>query len=468
MDSRKTTLTVALVFSILCGCSGSADADNPEFFALDVGQTYTSTFGGRTSRCVELIDVVESYEMGYWQGGLRKIYYKSTITLAVDGVRGSVGCGPFHMPQVINGLRIGGELTRAFTINSTAIPEMSEAVLLSAKEASMPWYDPGRFAFPIKDYRWGCANFLNAWLGFHDMSAGKLYYHYGVDLGGMYPKHHRLVSMIPNAKVISYGTGTSIRNSELEILYYHMVESHLRQDIGPGSILDRGEMFGYLGNSGCGNDAHVHIEMHYVSDPRRKINCFAILVQAYLEEYDEPLSFPGHKRHCFAGDTVELEGSLSVAPPGRTITSYEWTFTDGSTATAANVSRTYNTKGTYAEELTVTDSAGKRSSNYVMVFVYDRQKPTDAPYADSLSHFPVRDVVPETPVTIYFHGRNMTSNFSIDYGDGTVEAASDHDTKVHSYQRPGEYVITYKGDGPGGTGIFRRKVIVRDNEAPSS
>ena len=263
----------------------------------------------------------------------------------------------------------------------------------------MPWYDPGRFAFPIKDYRWGCANFLNAWLGFHDMSAGKLYYHYGVDLGGMYPKHHRLVSMIPNAEVLSYGAGVSIRNSEFEILYYHMVDRCLREDLGVvGSVLDRGEMFGYLGNSGCGNDAHVHIDMRYVSDPKRNINCFPILVQAYLEKYDEPLSFPGHKRHCYVADTIELEGSLSVAPRGRSITSYEWTFTDGTTATAANVRRTYGAPGAYAEELTVTDSAGKRSSNYVMAFVYDRQNPTDAPYADSLSHFPARGIVPGTPL----------------------------------------------------------------------
>jgi len=460
MGSRKILLAVAFVSFVLCVRPERADAYNPKFFTLDIGQTYTDTFGGAAPRSVKLLNVVDSYEMGYWQGGLRKICYKSTITLAVDGVEGAVGCGPFYMPVVINGLRICGELTRAFTINSTFIPEMSEAVLLSAKDASMPWYDPGRFAFPIKDYRWGCANFQNAWLGFHDMSAGKLYYHYGVDLGGMYPKHHKLVSMIPNAEIVSYGIGTSIRNCELEILYYHMVDSNLRKDLGVGSVLDKGEMFGYLGNSQCGNDAHAHFDMRYVSDPKRNINCFPILVQAYLEEYDEPLSFPGHKRHCYAGDTIELEGSLSVAPPGRSITSYEWTFTDGTKATAANVRRSYGTRGAYSEELTVTDSAGKRSSNYVMVFVYDRESPTDAPYADSLSHFPVRGITPGTPVTVYFHGRNMTSNFTIDYGDGVVETASDHGTKMHSYPRPGEYVVTYKGDGPGGTGIFRRKVIV--------
>ncbi len=219
MGPGKTLTVVASVGFILCAWTESAEGYYPKFFTLDIGQTCTDAFGGDVPRSVKLLDVVDSYEMGYWQGGLRKICYKSTITLAVDGVEGTVGCGPFYMPVVLNGLRICGELTRAFTIDSTAIPEMSEAVLLSAKDASMPWYDPGWFAFPLRDYRWGCANFLNAWLGFHDMSGGKRYYHYGLDLGGMYPKHHRLVSMIPNAEVLSYGTGVSIRNSEFEILY---------------------------------------------------------------------------------------------------------------------------------------------------------------------------------------------------------------------------------------------------------
>lgn len=63
-------------------------------------------------------------------------------------------------------------------------------------------------------------------------------------------------------------------------------------------------------------------------------------------------------------------------------------------------------------------------------------------------------------VAIYFHGRSMTSNCSLDYGDGTVDTVSDCGTRTHAYRRPGDYVITYKGDGPGGTGIFRRKIIV--------
>ncbi len=112
---RLGTIFLVLVASVPCACAESRAACNPKFFALDIGGTYTDTFGGAGSASVKLLGVVDSYETGYWQGGLRKICYKSAITLAVNGVEGTVGCGPFHMPVVINGLRICGELTRAFT-----------------------------------------------------------------------------------------------------------------------------------------------------------------------------------------------------------------------------------------------------------------------------------------------------------------------------------------------------------------
>ena len=132
MGPGKSVMAVALVGSILCVWPQSVEAYNPKFFTLDVGQTYTDAFGGDVPRSVKLLDVVDSYEMGYWQGGLRKICYKATIALGGDGVEGTVGCGPVFMPGGINGLRVCGERNRGLTIESTAKLEMLEAGLLSA------------------------------------------------------------------------------------------------------------------------------------------------------------------------------------------------------------------------------------------------------------------------------------------------------------------------------------------------
>lgn len=431
---------------------------NPKLISLNVGETVTDSFGGSKSFTVKVLDLQEFSEQGFWQEGMHTILYKALVKVEVNGVQGVVGVGPFYMPVVVNGLRIGGEVTKGFS-GSAAIPPMSNDVLLSAKDASLPWYEPGTFAFPIKDYRWGAVAFQNAWLGFHDMSGGKVYYHYGVDLGGLHPNHMELVSMIDQGTISKWGVGTRLTNESLglSIRYYHMVDQYLRTDLGNGSVLRKGEMFGYLGNQGNGNDAHVHVDAWY---DKQVVNVHPMLVQAYLETFNEPIAFPGHKRHTQVDKPIELDGSNSVVPEGRTIVSYLWQFTDGTTATTPTVKRTYSTPGTYSEELTITDSTGAKATNSVMVFVYPVTNAVDAPYGETLNHWPIRRIQPGQQVTINFSGRNMTSNITLDYGDGVTQKVPNVGATEHAWQKPGEYTLTFQGDGPGGHGIFKRRVIV--------
>jgi len=66
--------------------------------------------------------------------------------------------------------------------------------------------------------------------------------------------------------------------------------------------------------------------------------------------------------------TVQFRGSDSYDPDGA-IVSYAWDFGDGSTASEADVSHTYETAGSYVATLTVTDDAGATSSDSVAVTV---------------------------------------------------------------------------------------------------
>ena len=68
--------------------------------------------------------------------------------------------------------------------------------------------------------------------------------------------------------------------------------------------------------------------------------------------------------------TIIFDASSSQAIPGRTITSYQWSFGDGFTGTGQSVTHPYSAgPGTYTVTLTVTDSAGKtgRASSQVTV-----------------------------------------------------------------------------------------------------
>lgn len=432
---------------------------NPKLISLDVGGTITDSFGGDRSFTVKVVDLQEFSEQGCWEGGMRTILYKALVTVEVNGVKGVVGVGPFYMPVVVNGLRIGGEITKGFS-DSAFIPLMDNDVRLIAKDASLPWYERGTFVFPIKGYRWGAAGFHNAWLGFHDPARGKNYYHNGIDFDN--PAQSELLAMIDQGTISKWGIGTRLTDpTGLSIRYYHLVDELLRRDLGNDSVLKKGEMFGHMGDGGTGDYGHLHLDAWY---GEQFINVFPMLVQAYLETFNEPISFPGHKRHAMVNSPIELDGSNSIAPEGRKIVSYLWQFTDGTTAKTPTVKRTYANPGTYSEELTVTDSTGAKATNSVMVFVYRPDAKVDAPYVEAMTYWPMRDIKPGQKVVINRGLRGLWSNITLDYGDGAAETITNSGTTEHAWQKPGEYTLTIQGDSPGGHGILKRRVIVGEQK----
>jgi len=68
------------------------------------------------------------------------------------------------------------------------------------------------------------------------------------------------------------------------------------------------------------------------------------------------------------GESATLDAAESADPDG-SITSYEWAFGDGTTATGESVTHTYEQTGEYTVTLTVTDDAGATDSNSTTVTV---------------------------------------------------------------------------------------------------
>ncbi|MEO3746440.1 ThuA domain-containing protein [Plantactinospora sp. B5E13] len=67
--------------------------------------------------------------------------------------------------------------------------------------------------------------------------------------------------------------------------------------------------------------------------------------------------------------TVQFSSAGTADPdPGDTL-SYQWTFGDGTTSTAANPSKVYTTNGNYTAQLKVTDSSGKTGFSNVQITV---------------------------------------------------------------------------------------------------
>src|SRR5262245_6540782 len=82
---------------------------------------------------------------------------------------------------------------------------------------------------------------------------------------------------------------------------------------------------------------------------------YAFLLEAYQTEFSPPLIAIARPHHIiWAGQQATLDASRSL---GNNL-QYQWTFTEGGSASGAKVTRAYNTPGYFSEIVKVTDADG--------------------------------------------------------------------------------------------------------------
>ncbi|WP_243231865.1 PKD domain-containing protein [Microbacterium sp. CIAB417] len=154
---------------------------------------------------------------------------------------------------------------------------------------------------------------------------------------------------------------------------------------------------------------------------------------------------------------LEVSVTGSGSDPDGTIASYAWDFGDGTTATGATATNTYDTAGTYTITLTVTDDEGATGSKTTEVTV--APVPNQAPIADIGS-----PVVDGLSVTVNGSASNdpdgSIASYAWDFGDGgTASGAS----ATHDYASEGTYTITLTvTDDEGATGTDTHEVVVAE------
>jgi PKD repeat protein len=141
------------------------------------------------------------------------------------------------------------------------------------------------------------------------------------------------------------------------------------------------------------------------------------------------------------------------------ITTYAWTFGDGTTSSAANPTKTYTTPGTYTVSLTVTGPGGsdvQTRSNLITVAAARTADPAPVRVAE-LASSAVSGIAP-LPVdfTSYYTG-NITS-YAWTFGDGTSSSDS-NPSKL--YAAPGVYTVSLTVTGPGGSDVQTKTNLVR-------
>jgi PKD repeat protein len=139
-------------------------------------------------------------------------------------------------------------------------------------------------------------------------------------------------------------------------------------------------------------------------------------------------------------ETVFFNASTSTPGAGHTITSYQWTFGDGGSASGVTTTHKYAAAGTYTVQLTVTDEAGQSATSpgtQITVATGGGSAPT--------ATFTFSPAAPGVNETVFFNastssggaGRTIVS-YAWTFGDGGTGSGV---TVSHAYATAGTYSV---------------------------
>ena len=470
------------------------ETDSPKggwVFDLSIGECVEVELGDGPCKRVTLQAVGEP--RGTARGAIRL----PTIRVAVDRESAEVPAAMYHMPQVVNGLRIGCSVTRGV---AEAVGRHRDVYALD-KDARIrcwppdgPLFGPAPLVYPAKQ-RWFAsltqmANercFVNACEAPLLKPNEYVYYHYGLDIGG-HDKAVPVVAAIAGQVVVrgddkmpDYDeVGGQTRYDRVVVrddtgwryLYSHLDMIDPRVELG--ARVDAGDPIGALGKEGAsGGWSHLHFGIVSPQPSGRcgEVEGYPFLVEAYLHEHPGALlACARPHRVGVAGETIELDGSRSICD-GAAIESFRWSLHDGETVNDVRAAKTYATEGTYSEMLSVTDTRGQTAVDFCVVEILSKDgDPAKTPPVIHLTYYPTDRLVPGQPIAFKartFWGRGFEENEAgeetWDFGDGTLAttcsgapgrgsacADTDFAERWHAYERPGLYIVTVRRTGKNG------------------
>jgi PKD repeat protein len=154
---------------------------------------------------------------------------------------------------------------------------------------------------------------------------------------------------------------------------------------------------------------------------------------------------------------INFNASGSTAAPGHNISSFTWTFGDGTGGNGAIVTHAYSSAGTYTVTLQVTDDAGRQSGLVSQSITVG----TGVPVAQIVVSPPTARV--GTPVSLIGSqstaapGRTIV-RYDWNFGDGASGSGA---TTTHPYSAPGTFTVTLTvTDDQGNVGIATATVTI--------
>jgi murein DD-endopeptidase MepM/ murein hydrolase activator NlpD len=441
---------------------------------LKVGASQEVVLANGTKARVKLLDLRETRD------DLRQAVRRAEVDVEVNGQKMSLVSGNYRLPVTVAGVQIDCPVTRGYRVSSSPGVRGEDPWGLDADArlrlwlAGSPLLTPGTFRYPAKQ-RWFASSTQMANEpvyvdGGENPLVKRIYYHYGLDIGGAEGLVDVIAAtdgvVISSGKAILPGHEDTPAKARYDVIYvrdgrgWYYRYSHLQTiypGVKPGAAVRMGQRLGLLGKEGAsGGWSHLHFDItgRQPSGKWGIIEGYAFLWEAYRREY-QPKILAVARPHHLAGvaDEVLLDGSRSWAEAGP-LASYAWTFTDGSTARGPTVKRTYPRPGVYSEVLKVTDAAGHSDYDFALVHILDRQHPDEVPPSIHAAYAPTFGLKPGDPVTFLVRTfRTTDGKETWDFGDGSPRVTVQSDGNVvplakdgyartvHRYARPGHYLV---------------------------
>jgi murein DD-endopeptidase MepM/ murein hydrolase activator NlpD len=468
----------ALLLGVSLSSAVPADgpADSPRrllFHTLDLdpGERVQVTGANRSVIQVRLLGVDVTTDP------LRSAVRSARVRVEIEGKTVTLDSGNYELPRTVGPVQVDCPVVSAYVKNTNEDHwGLEKTVRLRFWPAGSPRIEPETFVYPVRQ-RWfaGLTQMGNepSYVdGGEEPKQKSVYYHAGLDIGGA----EGLTEIVAatDGLVVSRGmqwmpehapkkTPVQPRYDVVYLLddrgwYYRY--SHMQTidpAMQPGATVKKGQRLGLLGKEGgSGGWSHQHFEIKS-RQPSGKWGTqegYAFLWQAARRDSDA-IVIAVARPHQFArvGDRVVLDGGKSwcrAGDPAR----FDWTFTDGSTASGPRVERSYDRPGTYSEILRVTDSRGHFDYDFAAVQIIDPAHPQDLPPTIHAAFAPTTGLRAGNPVTFKVRTfRTTDGSETWDFGDGspTVTVHSDGNVNqhapdgyavtVHRFSRPGDYLV---------------------------
>lgn len=441
---------------------------------LDVGETQTAVMADGTKVAVRLLGLKETRDP------IRGAVRSAEATVEIDGTKVPLISANYRLPVRVGQVQVDCPVTRGYRANATMGVAgsnpwgLDKDARIRLFPAEAPLLEPGTFLYPAEQ-RWFASGTQMANEPVH-VDGGenplnkRIYYHYGLDIGGVEERVEVVAAtdgiVVSSGKSLLKGHENTPAKPRYDVVYlldgrgWYYRYSHLysiHPALKPGAKVKMGQLIGLLGKEGgSGGWSHLHFDISG-KQPSGKwgiIEGYAFLWEAYHRQYKPKLLAHARPHHFAAvGEKVVLDGSRSWSAMGK-IRNFDWTFTDGAKADGEKVRRTYEKPGVYSEVLKVTDAAGRIDYDFAVVNVVDPKTPKQVPPSIHAAYSPTFGIRPGDPVLFVVRTfRTTDGRETWDFGDGSPKVVVQSDGNVvplakdgyartvHRFTKAGHYVV---------------------------